>query len=48
MIKAADIAMYEAKKRGGGRFQYYSAALNSKLAQREELEVGLRHALGPR
>lgn len=45
LIKAADIAMYEAKKRGGGRFQYYSDALNSKLAQREELEVGLRHAL---
>ena len=45
MIKAADVAMYEAKKRGGGRFQYYSDALNVKLSQREELEVGLRHAL---
>ena len=45
LIKAADLAMYQAKKRGGGRFQYYSSALNSKLAQREELEVGLRHAL---
>ena len=45
LIKAADLAMYEAKKRGGGRFQYYSQALNTKLAQREELEVGLRHAL---
>ncbi|MEM7430322.1 MAG: EAL domain-containing protein [Pseudomonadota bacterium] len=45
MIRAADLAMYEAKKRGGGRFQYYSEALNVKLAQREELEVGLRHAL---
>jgi EAL domain-containing protein (putative c-di-GMP-specific phosphodiesterase class I) len=37
--------MREAKKRGGGRFQYYSSALNAKLEQREELEVGLRHAL---
>jgi diguanylate cyclase (GGDEF)-like protein len=45
LIKAADIAMYEAKKRGGDRFQYYSKALNTKLAQREELEIGLRHAL---
>ncbi len=45
LIKAADLAMYQAKKRGGGRFQYYSDALNSKLEQREELEVGLRHAL---
>ncbi len=45
LIKAADVAMYESKKRGGGRFQYYSSALNTKLEQREELEVGLRHAL---
>jgi diguanylate cyclase (GGDEF)-like protein len=45
LIKAADLAMYQAKNRGGGRFQYYSSALNTKLEQREELEVGLRHAL---
>ena len=45
LIKAADVAMFEAKKRGGGRFQHYSGALNTKLEQREELEGGLRHAL---
>ena len=45
LIKAADLAMYQAKHRGGGRFQYYSSSLNTKLEQREELEVGLRHAL---
>ena len=45
LVKAADVAMLEAKKKGGGRFQYYSSALNTQLAQREELEVGLRHAL---
>ena len=45
LVKAADIAMGEAKKRGGGRFQYFSPTLNTKLAQREELELGLRHAL---
>ena len=45
LIKAADVAMFEAKKRGGGRFQNYSTALNTKLEQREELEAGLRHAL---
>ncbi len=45
LVKAADLAMYEAKKRGGSRFQYYSPALNARLEQREELEVGLRHAL---
>lgn len=45
LIKAADLAMYQAKSRGGGRFQYYSNSLNTKLEQREELEIGLRHAL---
>jgi diguanylate cyclase (GGDEF)-like protein len=45
LIKAADIAMYEAKKKNGARFQYYSPSLNTKLEQREELEIGLRHAL---
>jgi diguanylate cyclase (GGDEF)-like protein len=45
LIRAAELAMLEAKKRGGSRFQYYSDSLNQKLAQREELEVGLRHAL---
>ncbi|HSD68691.1 MAG TPA: EAL domain-containing protein, partial [Woeseiaceae bacterium] len=45
LIKAADLAMYQAKKRGGNRFQYYSTSLNKKLEQHEELEVGLRHAL---
>ena len=45
LVKAADLAMYQAKQRGGGRFQYYSAALNTRLEQRDELEIGLRHAL---
>jgi diguanylate cyclase (GGDEF)-like protein len=45
LVKAADVAMCESKKRGGGRFQYFSPTLNAKLAQREELEIGLRHAL---
>jgi len=45
LIKAADMAMHQAKNRGGGRFQYYSSSLNTRLEQREELEIGLRHAL---
>jgi diguanylate cyclase (GGDEF)-like protein len=45
LIKAADLAMCEARKRGGNRFQHYSESLNTRLEQREELEVGLRHAL---
>ncbi len=45
LVRAAELAMFQAKKRGGGRFQFYSEALNAELAQREELEMGLRHAL---
>src|SRR5690606_15123599 len=45
MVKAADLAMYQSKRRGGGRFQFFSEALNAQLEQREELELGLRHAL---
>ena len=45
LINAAELAMLQAKERGGGRLQYYSNSLNRKLEQREELEVGLRHAL---
>ncbi len=45
LVKAADLAMYQAKKRGGGRYHFWSDALNSQLEQREELELGLRHAL---
>lgn len=45
LVKAAELAMMQAKQRGGGRFQYYSSSLNRKLQQREELEIGLRHAL---
>ncbi|HEX7063177.1 MAG TPA: EAL domain-containing protein [Woeseiaceae bacterium] len=45
LVKAADLAMYQAKKRGGGRFHFFSDALNTHIAQREELELGLRHAL---
>ena len=45
MVKAADLAMYQSKRRGGGRFQFFSEALNARIEQREELELGLRHAL---
>ena len=45
MVRSAELAMQQARQHGGGRFQFYSAALNRKMQQREELELGLRHAL---
>ena len=45
VVRAAEVAMQEAKRRGGSRFHLFSPALNTRLEQREELEVGLRHAL---
>lgn len=45
MVRASQLAMQQARQHGGGRFQFYSSALNRKMQQREELEMGLRHAL---
>jgi diguanylate cyclase (GGDEF)-like protein len=45
LVKAADAAMYQAKKKGGARFHFYSDALTGEVDRREELEIGLRHAL---
>ncbi len=45
LVRAATLAMQQAKQHGGGRFQFHSEALNHRIADREELEVGLRHAL---
>ena len=45
IVRAADVAMCEAKKRGGGRFHLYTTSLSARLEQHEELEIGLRHAL---
>ena len=45
LIKTADIAMYEAKRRGKGRYQYYSSTMEDVAARRLTLETRLRHAL---
>lgn len=45
LVRAAERAMAQAKNRGGGRLQFFSAALNRRLEERDELELGLRHAL---
>lgn len=45
LIKAADAAMYLAKRRGPGRFQLYANGIDQKAEEADELETGLRHAL---
>ncbi len=45
LIRAADVAMYEAKREGKGRVKLFDPALASDMAERFALEQGLRHAL---
>ncbi len=46
LIRAADVAMYEAKKEGKGRIKLYDRALADNMAERHILEQALRHAIG--
>lgn len=45
LIQYADTAMYVAKNRGGGSFQYFSPAMNEAANVRLTLEQSLRRAL---
>ncbi|WP_341279031.1 EAL domain-containing protein [Paenibacillus sp. FSL H8-0537] len=45
LLKNADTAMYEVKKKGKNGYQYYSAELNDKLVNKIELEGDLRKAV---
>jgi diguanylate cyclase (GGDEF)-like protein/PAS domain S-box-containing protein len=45
LIKSADTAMYHAKERGRGNFQFFEAAMNLKAVQRQSMESELRRAL---
>ena len=45
LLRNADVALYEAKKRGGGTFQYYTMDLQRTAARRFQLESALRRAI---
>ncbi len=45
LLADADVAMYEAKRRGGNRYEIFSNALRRPLLQRVAIESELRHAL---
>jgi diguanylate cyclase (GGDEF)-like protein len=45
LLKNADTAMYRAKDKGCGTYQFYAAQMNAQSAERLMLEGALRHAL---
>jgi diguanylate cyclase (GGDEF)-like protein/PAS domain S-box-containing protein len=45
LLRSADMAMYHAKERGRGNFQFFEAAMNLKAVQRQSMESELRRAL---
>ncbi len=45
LLRAADIAMYEAKKGGKARHELFEEAMNLRVARRLELEADLRRAI---
>jgi diguanylate cyclase len=45
LMRAADVAMYNAKARGRGQFQFYTEEMAEKLADRTRLETDLRAAV---
>ncbi|HWQ95451.1 MAG TPA: bifunctional diguanylate cyclase/phosphodiesterase, partial [Gammaproteobacteria bacterium] len=45
LLRNADIAMYHAKRKGGGNFQFYTEQMHTQTAHQSDLETGLRSAL---
>jgi diguanylate cyclase (GGDEF)-like protein/PAS domain S-box-containing protein len=45
LMRYADIAMYEGKKRGRNNYQFFSQDMNTRTNERQTIEADLRHAL---
>ncbi|MET3998721.1 EAL domain-containing protein [Marinobacterium sp. MBR-109] len=45
LTRNSDLAMYLAKKHGGGQYQYFHTSLSDQALQRMEVEAGLKQAL---
>ena len=45
MLRNADLALYEAKRSGRGRFRVFETGMAAALSHRRELEIDLRRAL---
>ena len=45
LLRNADAAMYQAKERGGNRFQLFDPDLDGRASARHSLEADLRHAI---
>lgn len=45
LSRNADTAMYAAKKQGGHGFRFYSAPMNTRASDRQEVDSGLRRAM---
>jgi len=45
LMKSADTAMYESKKRGHNNYQFFNQDMNARTLERQSIEVALRCAL---
>ncbi|HEX4009570.1 MAG TPA: EAL domain-containing protein [Solirubrobacteraceae bacterium] len=48
LLRNADIAMYDAKTRGGGRYRVFDASMHQRVVDRMSLETQLRQAIDQR
>jgi diguanylate cyclase (GGDEF)-like protein len=45
LLRQADLALYEAKRAGRGRYRFFEPGMDEQLRRRRELEIDLRRAL---